>query len=82
MSSDEKKNEIPVDPAVFALTLCNGNPGAITILGNTMAHHGDMFVEVCKKLAKNKIIGPAIWVLFKNNNQKIDQFVEAVLELD
>ena len=63
--------------------ISQGNPGALRVLteliGVTSAEEFYLAVE---KLAENKILGPDLWVLYKDdNNCDIEKVKEHILKL-
>ncbi len=69
---DPKAREMIVD-------LCEGNPGALTVLMSTYKEVGvDRFLPFVRALGERNIRGSAIWCSFKDvHGQDIEAFVRA-----
>ena len=87
-TSIEKINELIIpgqsgEKAVdLAIHMCEGIPGAITILAKVMNEYPDVAPAVYLKLYEKKILGSKIWVLYKDSNQEVNIFIKTVLEMD
>jgi len=86
-SDDGKKRESGTETIELkAIKICGGNPGAITILGNIYAAYPKKFNKVFNKLNELEFYGSDIYKLYqnsgnKNSGNKLNIFVEMVLEL-
>ena len=65
----------------LALHLCQGIPGAITVLANVLNEQPSCASMVYLKLAERKIVGSDIWVLFKKCDRDIDTFIKTLLDM-
>ncbi len=72
---------LDLDPRALeaVIDLCEGNPGALTVLMSTYEEVGvDRFLPFIRALEEREIRGPAIWCSFKDDHgQNIEEFVRA-----
>ena len=59
-----------------------GNPGAISVINELLKNYTDDFFEIIEKMKKHNIIDYHIWVLYKEHNKKINEFVNHIKKLE
>lgn len=69
--------------AAVLFLISQGNPGALRVLTELIeVTSSKEFYLVAEKLAENKILGPDLWVLYKDgNNCDIEKVKEHILKL-
>jgi hypothetical protein len=64
------------------VNLSEGNPGAISVLRMMLDEYPEDTFEVSEKLVKHQIKGSDLWVLFKEKDKDIHQFVTYIKSLE
>lgn len=59
-----------------------GNPGAISVLRQLFEKYNDELFDIIEKMKKHNIIDYHIWVLYKEHNKNIDDFVKHIQNLE
>jgi hypothetical protein len=59
-----------------------GNSGAISVINELLKNYTDDFFEIIEKMKKHNIIDYHIWVLYKEHNKKINEFVNHIKKLE
>lgn len=58
------------------ITLCNGNPGALSVFRIIIDKYQDKLDNIILKLENNNITGSRIWIIYKECDKNIDLFIE------
>lgn len=64
------------------VNLSEGNPGAISVLRMMLDEYPEDTFEVSEKLVKHQIKGSDLWLLFKEKDKDIHQFVTYIKSLE
>ncbi len=59
-----------------------GNPGAISVLRQLFEKYPNELFDILEKMKKYNIIDYHIWVLYKEHNKNIDDFVKHIQNLE
>lgn len=59
-----------------------GNPGAISVLHQLFEKYPNELFDILEKMKKHNIIDYHIWVLYKDHNKNIDDFVKHIQNLE
>ena len=52
--------------------ICNGNPGALSVLKIIVEKYHDKYDDIISKLENNNITGSDIWIIYKSLYKNID----------